>query len=359
MNVVIAAGGTGGHVYPAVALAEEFCRRDPMTVMTLVRTGKELEDTMLRETAFRLETLSVQGVVGRGRWASLCALLLVPRAIIQAMHLLRSLCADLVIGTGGYISPPVVIAAWLLGIHRVLLEPNAVPGVANRMLGPFAHRTFLSFNAAEPYFNRSKTRVVGTPLRKEFVTGPPEPASGDIRTILIIGGSQGARAINTAVIDALAVSRTLCDHVMLIHQTGDEDYERVHAAYAAAGVQATVSRFLVDMSEVLHSADLVISRCGALTLAELAACGKPAILIPFPFAAHRHQEKNARVVEAAGAAIVLTQDELSGPRLVQEIEILMTHPDHVKQMAAQSAALRRTNSAEAMVQECCRLVNGK
>ena len=357
MNVVITAGGTGGHVYPAVALAEEFCRRDPMTSITLLVTGRGLEQTMLQHTVFRMETLPVQGIVGRGSWDSLYALLLIPRAITQAMRLLRSLCADLVIGTGGYISPPVVIAAWLLGIHRVLLEPNVVPGLANRALRFLADLIFLSHESAARYFDRLKTRVVGTPIRTEFVSVFPEPASGYIQTVLIFGGSQGAKAINSAVIEALAVSPMLFGRLNLIHQTGHEDYERVRSAYAAVGIQAEVFSFCVDMSGVLRSADLVISRCGALTLAELAAFGKPAILIPFPFAAHHHQEKNARAVEEAGAAIVLTQDKLSGARLVQEIENLVNHPDHVKDMAIRSAALRRANSAEAMVNECYRLLD--
>ncbi len=356
MNVVIAAGGTGGHLYPAVALAEEFRRRDPRTAVILVGTGRSLENVLLAQSDFQVETISVRGVVGRGLGASLGALLLVPAAIWKAIQLLRARDADLVIGTGGYTSPPVVIAAFVLGIRRALLEPNAVPGLANRVLGPIANRVFLSFESTMRYFAPSKTRVVGAPIRRAFVEPFPEPSSGSLKTLLVSGGSQGAHAINTAMVEAIALSPTIRENLTLIHQTGPEDYESVRAAYATTGVQAEVVPFLNDMAEALRGADLVVSRCGASTLAELAACAKPSILIPFPHATHQHQEENAKVVEGAGAAILLKQDELSGRRLAQEIEKLIESPERIRFMAERSLSLRKTGSAEAMVQECCALV---
>ncbi|MDA0738059.1 MAG: undecaprenyldiphospho-muramoylpentapeptide beta-N-acetylglucosaminyltransferase [Nitrospirae bacterium] len=358
MNVVIAAGGTGGHFYPAIALAEEFRRRDVRTSVTLIGTGRALEQLMMAGSDIKIEPLQVRGVVGRGLSASMQALWLVPGAIWKAMKLLRGAKADLVIGTGGYTSPPVVIAAWLLGIKRVLLEPNAIPGVANRVLGPFAHRVFVSFEHARFYFNPSKVRVVGAPIRKAFVDPPPVDHSGEVKTVLVCGGSQGASAINTAMIEAVKKSDSIRTKLILIHQTGTADLERVQRAYAEMNVQAEIVPFVKDMPQALRAADLVISRCGALTLAEIAASGKPAVLIPFPSAAHQHQEHNARVIEQAGAGVMLLESESLGERLAQVIESLVGNQGRVRSMSQKSLGLRKTDSAEVTVQECEKLVAG-
>ena len=356
MNVVIAAGGTGGHLYPAVALAEAFQKQDEGAVITFVGTGRSLEEAILAHGGFNMESIEAQGVVGRAKWASLKALCLIPKAFWKATRILRAQSADLVIGTGGYVSPPVVMAAGLLGIRRAILEPNAVPGLANRVLNPVANRVFLAFESAKNYFNPSKIRVVGTPVRKEFlVPGPPLPSSR-LQTLFIVGGSQGAQAINTAMIQALNLSRLIREDLRIIHQTGSEDHERIQAAYAAAEVQAEVVPFLFDMARALRSADLVVARSGAGTLAELAACGKAAILIPFPHATHQHQEKNAREVEAAGAALVLPESELSGHRLASEIEVLVKNSHRLRTMAVNSLARRRTDATETMVHECLLLL---
>ena len=359
MRVVIAAGGTGGHFYPAIALAEEFRRRDGRASVTLIGTGRALEQMMMVEADLKIESLQVRGVVGRGLSASLQALLLVPGAIWKAMKLLRAARADLVIGTGGYTSPPVVIAAWLLGIKRVLLEPNAIPGVANRALGPFAHRVFVSFEKATSYFNPSKVRMVGAPIRKAFVDPPPAVHSGEVKTLLVCGGSQGASAINTSMIEAMKNSNCIRTELKLIHQTGTADFERVERAYAEMNVQAEVVPFVKDMPNALRAADLVISRCGALTLAEIAACGKPAVLIPYPSATHQHQEHNARVIEQAGAGVMLLESELTGTRLAQVIELLANNREQVRSMSERSLSLRKTDSAEVTVRECENLVGGR
>ncbi len=356
MNVVIAAGGTGGHFYPAIALAEEFRRQDADTTVTVIGTGRALEQLMSAETAIKIEPLQVRGVVGRGPLASLRALLLIPGAIGKAMRLLRSARADLVIGTGGYTSPPVVIAAWLLGIKRVLLEPNAIPGLANRVLGPLAHRVFVSFEHAASYFDPAKVEVVGAPIRKAFVDPPPASHSGEVKTVLVCGGSQGATAMNTAMVEAAKSSDRIRRDFILIHQTGTADVERVRQAYAEMDARVEVVPFVKDMPTVLRAADLVISRCGALTLAEIAACGKPAVLIPYPSSTHQHQEHNARVIEQAGAGVMLKQSELTGPRLAQVIESLADNPERVRSMAEKSLGLRKIDSAEVMVRECSTLV---
>ena len=356
MNVVIAAGGTGGHVYPALALAEEFCRQAAATSVTLVGTGRALERTMMAGTSWRMESLRVQGVVGRGIWSSIKALLLIPGAVWQCLRLLRASKAELVVGTGGYTSPPVVFAAWLLRIPRALVELNAIPGLANRVLGALANRIFVSFERATPYFRADKVAVVGTPLRRAFAAPPPSPGSGRIDTLLICGGSQGARTMNSLVLEAVQASSRIRSRLAVIHQSGSNDFDRVAEAYRHMNVNAEVVPFVEDMPGTLRRADLVICRCGALTLSEIAACAKPSILIPFPQATHNHQESNARVVGEAGAGIVLLEPALTGAKLAQEIEGLLDHPDGVRQMAEQSLRLRNTGSAEAMVHECYRLL---
>jgi UDP-N-acetylglucosamine--N-acetylmuramyl-(pentapeptide) pyrophosphoryl-undecaprenol N-acetylglucosamine transferase len=358
MNVVIAAGGTGGHFYPAIALAEEFRRQDARTIVTLIGTGRALEQMMVAETDIKIEPLQVQGVVGKGLLASLRGLLLVPRAIWKAMQFLRAAQADLVIGTGGYTSPPVVIAAWLLGVKRVLLEPNAIPGLANRVLGPLAHRVFVSFENARSYFNPAKVNLVGAPIRKAFVHPPPSVHSGEIKTVLVCGGSQGATALNTAMIEAVKQSDRLRKTFQIIHQTGMADLARVQKAYEEIDAHVEVVPFLRDMPKTLRAADLVISRCGALTLAEISACGKPAVLIPYPAATHQHQEHNARVFEQAGAGVMLLQSDTTGLRLAQVIESLVNNQEQVRSMGQRSLALRKVDSAEVTVRECEELVAG-
>ncbi|MGH7233362.1 MAG: UDP-N-acetylglucosamine--N-acetylmuramyl-(pentapeptide) pyrophosphoryl-undecaprenol N-acetylglucosamine transferase, partial [Nitrospiraceae bacterium] len=268
--------------------------------------------------------------------------------------------ADLVMGIGGYTTPPVLLAAWLLRLPRAILEPNAYPGKANTMLGPLAHRVFLAFEAAARHFKASKVRVFGVPVRRAFLeSSKPVLSAEHRRTLLVFGGSRGAHAINLAMMEALplliqdAASRT---GLSVIHQTGEADYQQVTASYAAAGIQAAVVPFLFDMPGAFRAADLVVSRAGAMTLAELTVCGKPAVLIPFPHAIYQHQAHNAGVLEAAGAAMVLPQDELSGSRLAQMVGALLREPERLCAMSERSRALAKINAAEAIVRECVAMV---
>jgi len=358
MNVVIAAGGTGGHFYPAIALAEEFHRRNAKTSVMIIGTGRALEQLMMAETNIKVEPLQVRGIVGRGVSASVFALLLIPGAIWKAMRLLRETQADLVIGTGGYTSPPVILAAWFLGIKRVLLEPNAIPGLANRVLAPLAHHVFVSFEKAKLFFNPKKVKVVGAPIRKAFVDQPPPVHSGQVKTLLVCGGSQGAMAINSAIMEAVKISSPIRSELRVIHQTGTADFDRVKQAYQAMQAHVEVVPFVSDMATVLRAADLVISRCGALTLAEIAACGKPAILIPYPSATHQHQEHNARALDQAGAGVMIVQSELTGSRLAQVIESFLNNQDTVRSMAENSLRFRKIDSTEVTVEACEKLVAG-
>lgn len=360
MNVVIAAGGTGGHLYPAVALAREFLRQEPRSRVLFVGSAIGLETRVLPREGFELRTILARPVMGVGPRKAIPALLSLPVGFLQSLTILRTQRAELVVGIGGYTSPPVLMAASLLSIPRVIVEPNAYPGMANKILGPLAHLIFVSFAEAAPYFAPSNVHVVGTPTRRAFAEALPAeseaPSVGGVKRLLIVGGSQGAHAINVAMAEALAHLDAQRSGLSVVHQTGEADYGRVKAAYEAAGFRAEVAPFLFDMPRVLRSADLVVSRAGAVTVAELAVCGKAAILIPFPHAIYQHQERNARAMEAAGAAVVLLQRELSGATLAQAICSLLGDPERIRAMEQRSRTLGRPDSAEAIVRECRGLI---
>jgi UDP-N-acetylglucosamine--N-acetylmuramyl-(pentapeptide) pyrophosphoryl-undecaprenol N-acetylglucosamine transferase len=360
MTVVIAAGGTGGHLYPAVALAREFLRRDPSTKILFVGTARGIESKVLPHEGFELVLITAKPVMGKGVLEMAQGLLSLPVGLWQSLRILRARRADLVIGVGGYTSPALLAAAALKGIPRVILEPNAYPGMANKAVGPFAQRIFLAFESATASFDHRKVRVVGTPIRQEFLSQnggeagrAPTPVG---RRLLIFGGSQGAQAINSAVLDGLAALVSRLPNVKITHQTGETDYQRVSEAYRRAGVEAEVVPFLYDMPRALRAADLVVARAGAMTIAELTACGKPAILIPLPTAIYDHQMKNARAMETAGGAIVLPQAELTGARLNEAITAILENPERMRAMGEHSRAMRRTDAGEAIVRECCALM---
>lgn len=364
MTVVIAAGGTGGHLYPGVALAREFLRRDTSTCVRFVGTARGIEVKVLPHEGFPLDMIGALPVMGLRVTSALVALAVLPRAVLQAITLLRRHAVDLVIGIGGYTSPPVLAAAFLLKIPRVIVEPNAYPGKANMVMAPLAHRVFLAFQSAARHFPPRKVRVCGTPVRREFLnaSGSARPkAGGDRRTLLVFGGSRGAHAINLAMLEAVPYleSNEVMARWSIIHQTGEADYERVRSVYEASSITAEVVPFVFDMPQVLRSADLVIARAGAMTLAELTVCGKPSILIPFPHAIYQHQAHNARVLEEAGAALVVPQDELTGARLAELIGTLLRDPGRLAVMGERSRGLGRHDSAESIVDECLALLRGR
>lgn len=363
MTIVIAAGGTGGHLYPAVALARAFQLKNAATTIVFVGTARGLESKVLAHEGFELVLISAKPVMGKGMIEAARGLLSLPASLWQGLRILKTRRVDLVIGVGGYTSPMMVVAAALTSIPRVILEPNAYPGMANKAVGSFAQRVFLAFDSASSSFNRRKIRVVGTPIRKEFVEqssqeGAATPAPGR-RRVLIFGGSQGARAINSAVIEGLPELMKHYPQLSVIHQTGETDYGRVTEAYRRAGISARVIPFLYDMPSALRSADLVVARAGAMTVAELTACGKPAILIPLPQAIYDHQTHNAKVMEVAGAAVVLRQADLTGARLTGAITSILDDPERLKTMSDCSRGMRRMGAADAIVRECYLLIGDR
>ena len=358
MTVVIAAGGTGGHLYPAVALAREFLRRDPSANILFVGTVRGIESRVLAHERFELALITAKPVMGKGLLDVARGMLSVPIGIWQSLDILKRQQADLVIGVGGYTSPSVLVAAALKGIARVILEPNAHPGMANKVVAPLAQRIFLAFESAGASFDRRKIRVVGTPIRQEFLVQPTDRASTKPagRHVLIFGGSQGAKAINSAVLEGLPLLSQRLPGLTITHQTGEGDFERVRDVYRALGIRATVVPFLYDMPAVLQTADLVVARAGAMTIAELTACGKAAILIPLPTAIYDHQMKNARAMEAAGGAVVLPQGDLTGVKLGGMIETALSDTKQLEKMQRKSLEMRRIDAGEVIVGECYALM---
>jgi UDP-N-acetylglucosamine--N-acetylmuramyl-(pentapeptide) pyrophosphoryl-undecaprenol N-acetylglucosamine transferase len=355
MTIVIAAGGTGGHLYPAIAVAKEFLHTDPSTRILFVGTTRGIERKVLTHEGFALQYINANPLMGKRPIEMMKAVATLPMTVWQSLKILKAQGADLVFGVGGYTSPAMLMAAFLRRIPGVILEPNAYPGMANKVVAPLVQRIFLAFESTVQFFDRRKTRVVGTPVRQAFLDAKPDvgPDEADVkRHLLIFGGSQGAKAINSAVIEALPLLATLKDNLMITHQTGEADHAHVVAAYEQAGVSAQVVPFLYDMPAVLRTADLVVSRAGAMTIAELTVCGKPAILIPLPTAIYNHQLRNAQVMAQAGAAVVLPQGELSGTGLARSVTELLRDPQRLQTMSRQSWTMRRSDAAEAIVREC-------
>jgi len=364
LRVVVAGGGTGGHLFPGIAVAEEIRGRDPRHPVLFISRGNAFEREALARAGFPLETIAVEGLKGRGRWHQVRALGRLPRAVAQSVGRLRAFRPDLVIGLGSYSAGPVVLAAWLLRIPIALCEQNTLPGITNRVLARLADRIFIAFERTGGGFDPGKTRWTGNPLRREIVDAAaggaaeaPAAARDPHRpfTVLVLGGSQGAHRVNTAVVEAL-------DHLadrrrfFFIHQTGPADEVMVADAYARSGAAARVLAFFTDMAVQYRNADLVVCRAGATTVAEITALGKAAVFIPFPFAADDHQRLNARRLVEAGAAEMIDEQELTGARLAARLAYYASHPEALAERAEQAARLGKPNAARHIVDECYRLV---
>ena len=360
MKVIIAGGGTGGHLFPGIAIAEEFLRRDQANSILFVGTKKGLEQRVLGSMGFNLHTLDVEGIKGRGITKTLGALLKIPRSLIESYRLIRAFCPDIVIGVGGYASGPAVMAAYFMGVKTAIAEQNTLPGITNKILGKFVDRIFVTFPATRNWFPEKKIIVSGNPVRAAFLAGilEAEKRAGKF-TLLIFGGSQGARGINTAVLDSLPYLTGIKDNLKIIHQTGSADVDSLAAHYHSHGIDAEVLPFIMDMARAFKSADLIICRAGATSIAEITASGKAAILIPFPHAANDHQTKNAETLIKAGAAVTIRERGISGQILAETIEKFYRHPDLIREMEARSASLGNVRAAADIVDACMGLITSR
>lgn len=358
---MIAGGGTGGHLFPAVAIAEEFLGRSEMNEVLFIGTQRGLEARLLPSLGFVLRTITVQGMKGKGVRGMAKGLVKIPRGIAQSISILREFRPDVAVGVGGYASGPAVMAAHWMGIRTAVAEQNAVPGFTNRILGRFVDRVFLTFPDKEGRFAPSKKIITGNPVRKEFVQRIPVSSrkEKDTFSLLIFGGSQGARAINRAILESLRYLEDLKDRLSITHQTGMSDLDEVKAAYRDLKIAADVRPFITDMPSAYGAADLLICRAGATTIAEITAVGKASILIPFPFAVGGHQELNARVLADAGAAEMIREDALDGKVLAGVIRECAGHSERIRKMETESKKLSNIQAAGRIVDECMALLDGK
>jgi len=362
LRIVIAGGGTGGHLFPAIAIAESFLEKNRQNTVLFVSTGRAFEKTVLAEHGFRLECITAEGIKGKGFQHQLRALSRLPKGVVEALKILRRFVPDLVVGVGSYASGPLILAAWMLRIPIVLHEQNIQPGITNRILFPLAARVHVSFPNTRFRTHSPKIRFSGNPIRKKIQecavrSISHEPGVGACRrpfTVGIIGGSQGAHAINLAVIQALSLLKDTGCH--FIHQTGQSDLQEVQDAYRRHGISSVVQPFFQDMTDCYQPADLMICRSGATTVAEIMAIGKPAILIPFPHASDNHQELNAGRLVQSKAAEMIRESDLTGSALAERILFLASNPEMLDQMAFRARQLGNPFAARTITDDCYALI---
>jgi UDP-N-acetylglucosamine--N-acetylmuramyl-(pentapeptide) pyrophosphoryl-undecaprenol N-acetylglucosamine transferase len=345
VRLLIGGGGTGGHLYPGLAVAEEV--KGAGGEVMFVGTSRGLEARVVPAAGYPLELLEVSGLKRVGGLAFLRGIGRLPVALGRSLAIVRRFAPDVVLGVGGYASGPVVLAAALTRRPTAVLEQNSVPGFTNRTLGRFVRAVLVGFEEARKDFPAAKVAVVGNPVRQAFVAAAAAARGAGGGGLLVVGGSQGARAVNDLVLGAAEILGAALPRT--VHQTGPRDAERCTERYAALGLSVAVRPFIEDMAAVTSEADLVVGRAGALTLAELAIVGRPAILIPLPTAADDHQTKNAEAFARAGAAVVLAERETTPARLAETITALMGDPTRRRAMSEAMAGLARPAAAREVV----------
>ncbi len=366
MRLLIAGGGTGGHLFPGVAVAEELRLREPAAAIRFVGTERGIEARVLPELGWELELIQVSGLKTVGVLGAIRGALRIPGALWQSRKLVKRFAPDVVIGVGGYASGPVVLAARLMGVPTAICEQNSIPGLTNKILGKLVRAVFLAFEESQRFFKAKKIVMSGNPVRRGLLdaltaarvaadAAAADPARGPDEArplrVFVCGGSQGATKVNELAAEALialASSRPL----RVVHQTGSADLEKTQARYREAGVDADCRAFIRDMAAEYLAADVIVSRAGATTVAELAIAGRPAILIPYPFAADNHQELNAREMAEAGAALMYRQADLTGPILAKTLDELLGDPGRRAQMGSAMKALARPGAAATVVDWC-------
>ena len=365
MKVLIAGGGTGGHVFPGIAVAEELRAHHPGVEVLFIGGRRGIEATAVPEAGFRLRTLLTAGFPRRRWWRWPWAALVNVAGLVQAFLILLTERPRVVLGTGGYVSGPVSFAARALGIPLLLQEQNSIPGLTNRLLSRIANEVHLSFLEARSHFpRRDHLKVTGNPVRSYILSGDREPALRDFKlsvgkpTLFVFGGSLGAKRITAAAVDALRRLKGRVD-VQCILQTGREEYEAVRATVAAEQLPATVLPFVKKMHLAYAAADLVVCRAGAMTLAEIAVCGRPSILIPYPYAAHDHQRVNAQNLADRGAAVVIEDAELDGERLAREVAHLLADRTLLSRMSANARLFARPDAAARLARSLVSWAEGR
>jgi len=343
LRFLMAGGGTGGHVLPSLAVAELLRRRGHEVFFVGTREG--LEARLAPAAGFPIEWIRIGGLKRVGLARTLRTLWQLPAATWRVWRLLGERRPAAIFSLGGYAAGPVMLAAWLRRLPMVLMEPNAMPGVTNRWMGRLAARALISFEEAARYFPPGKAELTGLPVRSEFFALPPKPREATL-TVLITGGSQGSQRLNRAARESWPLLREAPFPVRLIHQTGPSSHPDMAAAFQRSGLAGEVVPFIDDMPAAFAAADLVVCRSGAGAVAELAAAGKPALLVPFPYAADNHQWRNAEALARAGAARLVPDAEFTGERLFEEVRALAAEPGALERMGAAARRLARPGAAQ-------------
>lgn len=371
MKLIIAGGGTGGHLFPGIAVAEEFLSRDPANQVLFVGTERGIEARAVPAAGFPLELISAAGIRGKGGLGKLRGAMMMFNGYRQSCRLLDRFRPDAVLGVGGYASLPMLLAARNRQVPSFIHEQNAVPGMTNRLLSRFADRIFITLDESSRFFAGRRTLLTGNPLRRQILdrlgtgergTGNREEERGARRegsrctpvhefNLLVFGGSQGAHAINMAMVAALPLLKRASVRLGITHQTGESDRERVAAAYRSAGVEARVLPFIADMASEYARADLVVCRAGATTIAEVTAMAKTCLFIPFPYAVDDHQRRNAEALLRRSACFMLLERELSAERLADLILRLAGDPRLVRRTGELAFAMARLDAARIIVDE--------
>lgn len=355
MRVIIAGGGTGGHLFPGLAVAEEFKKRDDSTEVIFVGTEYGIEARVVPREGYPIKFLKAEGLVGVSAVKKIKAIVMTFFSIIDSYKIIKTLNPDIVIGVGGYASGAAMLTAYLMSIPTMILEQNSIPGLTNKILGRFVRAVCITYQESISFFPKAKTFFTGNPVRMQILKGSIESAyrlfslERDLFTIFIFGGSSGAKSINMAIINALNNMYDLKDKIQFLHQTGIRDYENIREAYRKLGFKGTITPFIYQMGEAYAVADIVVSRAGATTLAELTALGKPAILIPYPYAAGQHQELNTRKLLEMGAAKMIRDRELRGESLAHNIRELYTNETMRAEMQRNSKAVGRPEACSKVV----------
>jgi UDP-N-acetylglucosamine--N-acetylmuramyl-(pentapeptide) pyrophosphoryl-undecaprenol N-acetylglucosamine transferase len=356
-RVIVAGGGTGGHLFPGIAVVEELRRRSRKIDVLFVGTERGIENRVLAKLGEKLALLDVKPLKGQGALGVMRNLSRLPGAMAEAMSILRAHKPQVVIGLGGYAAGPMLLMAAGLRMPTALLEQNAQVGLTNRMLAPVVGRAYLTYPQTAGAFGVNRARVLGNPVRRALVEAAqiaqsdPRGVEARSRCILVLGGSQGAQALNRSVPEALASAGVADRGIAVLHQAGAAAVADVQARYDALGIRASVVPFIDDMARAYASASLIIARAGATSLAEICAIGRPSILVPYPHAADDHQTRNAEALERAGAAIMVRESELSGPKLADVTRALLEHDDRRRTMALAARAEGRPEAAAAIVDD--------
>jgi UDP-N-acetylglucosamine--N-acetylmuramyl-(pentapeptide) pyrophosphoryl-undecaprenol N-acetylglucosamine transferase len=360
LKVVISGGGTGGHIFPGIAVAKSLLELKPDTKILFVGGKGQRESKIVPDYGFDFAPILVQGFPRKLSLKWLKVFVKVPAGFFKSLAIISKFKPDVVLGTGGYVCGPVLLAAWFLGKPVVIQEQNVLPGITNKILSKLAKEIYVPFSEAEKFLPKGKTKVTGNPIRSEIVTTPDTHEKLGLdknkMTITFLGGSQGANSINMAMIDALKYLSDMSSKIQMIHQTGENDFTKVEEAYRKSPFKAIVQPFFNRIEDIYASTDLVVCRSGG-TVAEVASKGLPSILIPYPYSAGDHQTFNAKAFEENGAAIMLKDSQLTGELLANTIISLIKDKDRLSSMSIKSKSMGKPDAAQEIARSVISLVS--